>query len=199
MDELLEESTLKSLFEERNGRIAKIIFSDDNKQKALKKEIEENLEDVLAVIPDKYKDDVKNEKESIIWKMLQYADNMNEDFYKFGIADGITLRKEIAEIRKKSNNEKCFFEKMEGFDEYIEEQKQKKLKDKEEYKKLNNEVENIMRLFPKVRNLIENEEVTDLSKEELESVLKIIQLNSDITSLEIREIFKIGIQEGRKI
>lgn len=199
MDELLEESMLKSLFEERNGRIAKTIFSDDKKQKALKKEIEENLEAVLSVIPDKYKDDVKKEKESIIWKMLQYADNMNEDFYKFGVVDGITLGKEIAEIRKKSNNEKCFFEKMEGFDEYIEEQKQKKLKDKEEYKKLNNEVENIMRLFPKVRNLIENEEVTDLSKEELESVLKIIQLNSDITSLEIREIFKIGIQEGRKI
>ena len=53
--------------------------------------------------------------------------------------------------------------------------------------------------FPKVRDLFENNEITELSREEIKAILDIIKLQDDRAMYEIDEILKIGLREGKSL
>ncbi len=49
--------------------------------------------------------------------------------------------------------------------------------------------------YPKVRNFFDANEISEFTKEENTAILKIINLNNDVNSIEVEEVFKLGIKE----
>ena len=53
--------------------------------------------------------------------------------------------------------------------------------------------------FPKIRDFIEDDEITEFTQEESKALLKIIRLNDDRAMYEENEMFKIGLKEGKAL
>ena len=124
----------------------------------------------------------------------------SREFYKQGIADGISLKKEVAILKENQNlkreDEKRFFsDYISDLIDFIEARKKKLLKSEEYYKELKDEMEAIKEEYPKVSNFINLGEVKELSIDELAKLLKIFNLQNDMHAIELEEIFKAGLIE----
>ena len=143
----------------------------------------------------------------LILDMLYYARKKDvsrkmtsREFYKQGIADGISLKKEVAILKENQNlkreDEKRFFsDYISDLIDFIEARKKKLLKSEEYYKELKDEMEAIKEEYPKVSNFINLGEVKELSIDELAKLLKIFNLQNDMHAIELEEIFKAGLIE----
>ncbi len=70
------------------------------------------------------------------------------------------------------------------------------LKEDKKYQDFFMEKEKILDAYPKLRNVIENEELVALSKEEVKGILKIQRLWLDVKGIQDEEIFLKGIKTG---
>lgn len=61
-----------------------------------------------------------------------------------------------------------------------------------EYKKLQNQIENMKEKFPKIRDILEDEEPSELTIEESSVLIKIVNLYRKILRIEQYEIFFLG-------
>lgn len=93
------------------------------------------------------------------------------------------------------NNMKSFFER-ERLIEYIEDNAMSKARKRADYKEKMKLIQEIMKKYPKLRAFIEDEEIEELSKEEVEKLLEISTIQSEISNIENEEIFKLGIKNG---
>lgn len=82
-----------------------------------------------------------------------------------------------------------------GFLEYFDEYKQKKLMNREDYKNLYNQINEIFDKYKNVQSFIEDEQMIDLTEEEKKMALSVLDLHEDIATLELIEAFKLGEKE----
>lgn len=66
------------------------------------------------------------------------------------------------------------------------------------YKKLQNQVENMKEKFPKIRDILEDEEPSELTIEESSMLIKIINIYRETLRTEEYEIFFLGGREAYK-
>lgn len=125
----------------------------------------------------------------------------HKPYYKFGFIDGLNLKREIQEEKNIANdqNKSIIYQNINEISDFFEEQKYKNLKQNNDYMKIVKEIEEIKKRFSKVRSFFENEEITEFSKEEMKAILEIIKLHNDIEGMELEEMFKLGIKEGRNL
>ena len=57
-------------------------------------------------------------------------------------------------------------------------------------------MQEIKNKFPRTRDFIEDEEINELTTDELKALLKIIRIKGQLEALEIEEAFKTGIKEA---
>lgn len=173
----IEEIRNAKLSEKELTRTIKELMQDEEKQR----QILENLNNFEG----------RSSEESNFW---------NKQYYKLGFADGMQFKEEIKqEMREKGENYNFDLSDSNLYDyieDYIESQRMKKLRERKEYKKKTDEIKNLKEKYPKVRSFIEDDEITELSNEELKAVLKIINLNDSIEVFEIEETFKMAIKLG---
>lgn len=200
-----ENKILENLYEIREGVVEKQYISKYGKPKNSKKT--EKAEEELVNFMKKFIKDEKDIK-NLYGKLNKFElCAMGEmcfwykPYYKIGFIDGISLKKQIKEEKSinNSNEESIIYKNINEISDFFEEQKYKNLKQNEEYIKIAKEIEEIKRKFPKVRDFFENDEITDFSKEEMKSILKIIELNNDRAIYEADEMFKIGLREGKAL
>ena len=200
-----ENKILENLYEIRVGVVEKQYISKYGKPKNSKKT--EKAEEELVNFMKKFIKDEKDIK-NLYGKLNKFElCAMGEmcfwykPYYKIGFIDGISLKKQIKEEKSinNSNEESIIYKNINEISDFFEEQKYKNLKQNEEYIKIAKEIEEIKRKFPKVRDFFENDEITDFSKEEMKSILKIIELNNDRAIYEADEMFKIGLREGKAL
>ena len=84
-----------------------------------------------------------------------------------------------------------FNEYQDNFMEYFETHKIKKLQNRKDFKEISNEIVELKNKYPNVQAYLEDEQIVDLSEKEREIVLKIIDLEDDLVTLEIKESFKL--------
>lgn len=89
-----------------------------------------------------------------------------------------------------------FNEYTDNFMEYFEEHKKKALENREDYKKISNKILELESKYSNIQLYLENDEIVDLNEKERKAVLEIIDLQDDITVLEIKEAFKLGVKEA---
>ena len=66
----------------------------------------------------------------------------------------------------------------------------------EEYKKLTNQVSNILEKYPNIKAIIENDSVANLSADECKALQNLITINVKMGIYEDREIFFLGAKEN---
>lgn len=95
------------------------------------------------------------------------------------------------------SSESFFYQHIEELMNLIEEKRANLLKERADYNQTLTKIRTIKEMYPKVRDFIENEKIVEFSKDELKAILEIINLNKDISSIELEETFKLGIKEGK--
>ena len=71
-----------------------------------------------------------------------------------------------------------------------------KARKRADYKEKTKLIQEIMKKYPKLRAFIEDEEIEELSKDEVEKLLEISTIQSESSNIENEEIFKLGIKSG---
>lgn len=82
-----------------------------------------------------------------------------------------------------------------SFEQFFERRRQKMMK-REDYKSLEDEKKALYDKFPKLVDYLQNENIVDLSNEEKQAVLQIIDIQEKIKIIEYREAFKLGGKEA---
>lgn len=82
------------------------------------------------------------------------------------------------------------------FSEYISNVEVELRKNNKEYKNMLNEISTLMNKYPKLRDIYENDEATDLSKEECEALIKILNNQLELKIIGYKEMFYKGNAEA---
>lgn len=205
MEDLLESKILDNLYEIIEGEVENQYIKRYGNPKENKKT--EKSEKQLVKFMEKLIKDETNMK--ILYEKLNKFElcAMGEmcfwykPYYKKGFIDGISLKKQIKEEKSINNSreESIIYQNINEISDFFEEQKYKNLKQNNDYMKIVKEIAEIKEKFPKIRDLFENNEITELSKEEVKAILDIIKLQDDRAMYETDEMFKIGLREGKAL
>lgn len=205
MDDLFESEILDNLYEILEGDVEKQYIERYGNPKENKKT--EKAEKQLVKFMEKF---IKDETDmKILYEKLNKFEicAMGEmcfwykPYYKKGFIDGVSLKKQIKEEKSINNSreESIIYQNINEISDFFEEQKYKNLKQNNDYMKIVKEIAKIKEKFPQIRDLFENNEITELSKEEVKAILDIIKLQDDRAMYEADEMFKIGLREGKAL
>lgn len=93
--------------------------------------------------------------------------------------------------------EKCFLDEYsDDFNEYIDNNRLSRWCKIPEYKELSDEILKIKERYPRVTTFLENGDIELLSKEELQAVRDVLNIEHQIEGIEEKEIFKLGMKEN---
>lgn len=81
------------------------------------------------------------------------------------------------------------------FDEYLSDVLCEFKKENKQYDDFIKAEENILEMYPKLRKVLEDNEILSLEKEEVKWLLKILKIREKKHAFELREIFKRGLYE----
>lgn len=172
------------------------------KDKSLDEGFFYGLELMKKVTKDFKEEDKKLIEESmdeITHKYIEYNEIWNRKYYKLGIQDGLKLHEELFadSINQISYSNKFFNGRFTDFTDFIEHFKVHYIYNDLQYDKNRKEISKILDSNPRIRNYIEDEEIVNFTKEELESLFKVMSLRDDQSAIENAYIFKLGIKEGK--
>lgn len=204
MNELYNSKIMEVLLENRCGEFENVIMKEDkNSEEALEK-IAEKYEKIMKNIIQDKANEVKEELDMSFEDILDYTYYWIKQYYKLGIADGINIKSELVEIIEKYNGKDI---KKDGFEKsivdninteltmFIDDYFNEVLEKNEEYKKLEDERIKLKEDYPRVTKYIEDDAICDFTKAELKALLRIIELESYINTIQTQEAFKLGIRE----
>ncbi len=119
-------------------------------------------------------------------------------YFSSGFFDGIRLYDELScYMSEKQQKTDTFFNYNENcFTEYIVNAKFKKLLKNEEYRKLDNEIKNIKKKYPRVQDFLEEEIIEDITDEEQKAIIEIINLENSINNISDKIVYKLGMSEN---
>ncbi len=196
MVDVIEEKVLDDLFMVRQDGFESLFVKKYGEPEEIIQ-----VEKVEQEFIDMIKDLIQDEKmqEQIIKKFYDFKETMRGEqcfwmkpYYELGFTDGINLNKEIAEFQKPLSkdeiNETFFNQYSYCVTEY--------LGTRVENKEIIDEMDEIKKKYPKIKEFIEDGVTADLSKEEQQALLEYIKLQDDIARAEKTELFKLGMKEG---
>ena len=200
MEEVFKNEILDDLYETRGEKFESVFNGEYDKieeirnAKLSEKELTRTIKELIRdeekqrqILESLNNFEGRSSEESNFW---------NKQYYKLGFADGMQFKQEMSDKGERYNFDLSDSNLYDYIEDYIESQRMKRLRERKEYKKKTDEIKNLKEKYPKVRSFIEDDEVAELSNEELKAVLKIINLNNSIEVFEIEETFKMAIKLG---
>ncbi len=204
MEEVFENEILDDLYETRGEKFESIFNGEYDKieeirnAKLSEKELTRTIKELIQ--DEEKQRQILEKLNNFEGRSAEERNFWNKQYYKLGFADGMQFKEEIRpKMKDKGENYNLNLSDSNLYDyieDYIESQRMKHLRERSEYKKKTDEIKNLKEEYPKVRSFIEDEEITELSNEELKAVLKIMNLNDSIEVFEIEETFKMAIKLG---
>ena len=82
------------------------------------------------------------------------------------------------------------------FLEYLEVHKAQALKDREDYQTLNKKISELKYKYPNVRTFLEEKEPIDLRDDEQYAILNVLDYETELDVIELKESFKLGFKEA---
>ena len=93
-------------------------------------------------------------------------------------------------------NDGFFNQYTDDFFEYFESHKNKNVRKNKEYFELSTQIEYLKTEYPKVRSFLEDKEIINFSETEQVGILKILDLQEELSILDLKESFKLGFKEA---
>lgn len=106
-----------------------------------------------------------------------------------------TFYKEVYNMELKPILDSFMNDKFNSFMDQLEILIEKNLSNREDYYNIEKSINEIEAKYPKARQYLEDNKIADMSDNEKEAVLNIIELYRDIKTIELKETFKLGGKE----
>ncbi len=146
-----------------------------------------------------------DEQKDLFDKWEAYRDEMENLTAEQSFIYGFCLDKELSLEKQKiktklkdeqNSKDNFFYNYIDSIMQFIEDNRFNIWSKTKDYKEITNKMRAIKDKYPNVRTFIDDRQVVNLTKEELQAVLEYISLDDNIEKIEKIETFKLGIKEG---
>lgn len=201
MKQIFNKSILEQLYVFRKEDFEQDLYNNSNEVKEfelkmtdlsegfvnyLKKVIsnEEELKEVLNLFRNY---ESESSKETDFWGLI---------YFKMGVNDGIKMSNELLSSRKNKKEDSTFLNyENNNFSEWLEEQKRKYSFETPSYKELQNRYRKISDKYPNVIEVFEDFKPMALNKDEIEALIELRMIDSEMADMEKDLCFKLGVKE----
>jgi len=197
MEDLFNVPILEELYDSRCENFETYIMKKSNDSQMKLSKITDNFEEVLKIIPTEKKKMINDLLEKSYKDMLDFSTYWGKQYYKLGILDGKRLKTELKENKKIIEYDESFINDYSSdFDDFFERYKRKELRKDGRYREILSKISKLKDKNPNILNYLENNEIKEFTKDEIEALLEIINLNEERVAMEIKGVFRLGIREA---
>jgi len=197
MEDLFNVPILEELYDSRCENFETYIMKKSNDSQIKLSKITDNFDEVLKMIPTKKKKMINDLLEKAYKDMLDFSTYWGKQYYKLGILDGKRLKTELKENKKIIEYDESFINDYSSdFDDFFERYKRKELRKDGRYREILSKISKLKDKNPNILNYLENNEIKEFTKDEIEALLEIINLNEERVAMEIKGVFRLGIREA---
>ena len=201
MKEIFNKPVLDQLYSFRKEEFEQNLYNEDEQIKKLELEITDLSEGFVNHL----KNTITNENElkNVLKLFRNYELKASEEtdfwgliYFKMGVNDGIKMSNELLSSRKIKKEDSTFLNyENNNFSEWLEEQKRKYSLETSSYKELQNRYRKISEKYPNVIEVFEDFKPMALNKEEIEALIELRMIDSEMADMEKDLCFKLGVKE----
>ena len=202
MDEFFEKPIIEQMYSSRREEYEQSIMDSNNETKKTERKLLEQ-EEIINKFLSKF---IKSNEDMMNYnKLIQKYDSYwldiqefwNKQYYKQGMIDFYKLMTEIGVIADKNESKN---KKLDDFLNYSSDDIVNYIYSDEEFKgkemkELQTQYKAIGEKYPRILEVYEDNKPIQLTKEEIEQLIKLHNIDVDMQTLEIRIAFKKGIHE----
>lgn len=201
MKKIFNKAILDQLYAFRKEEFEKTVYEENNELREIElkmselsenfinhlKEVIENENDINEVIKQFRNYELEYSREIDFWGLT---------YFKLGVADGNKLANELSSSKVKIKENDSFLNYANNnFSEWLEEQKRKYSFETPSYKELQNRYRKISEKYPNVIEVFEDFKPMALNKEEIEALIELRMIDSEMADMEKDLCFKLGVKE----
>ena len=195
---LINTNILEELYQKESEKFEDYVVNKNKEKRKFNEDllISEELREIVksGFSESKIKDFETKSEQYLETKFKEY-EYWTKEYFKLGIINGIRLKNNLFGEISSSNNVFLDFD-CNGFTEYLETERIKSVLKKKEYKKLQKRLTEIEEKYPRVREFIEDKDIIkNPTKEEQQAIFEIIEIAEEMTILDEKESFKLGMKE----
>ena len=201
MKEIFNKPVLDQLYTFRKEEFEQNLYNEDEQIKKLELEITDLSEGFVNHLKNIITDE--NELKNVLKLFRNYESESSKEtdiwgliYFKMGVNDGIKMSNEFLSSKKIKKEDSTFFNyENNNFSEWLEEQKRKYSFETPSYKELQNRYRKISEKYPNVIEVFEDFKPMALNKEEIEALIELRMIDSEMADMEKDLCFKLGVKE----
>ena len=195
---LINTNILEELYERECEEFEDYVVEKNEEKRKFNEEIviaEELREIVKSGFSETKVKDFETKFEQYLQKQFEEYEYWTKKYFKLGIINGIRLKNDIFNaISYKKQDFLSYYSN--GFTEYLETTKVNNVINSKEYKKFRKKMNEIKEKYPRVMEFLEDKDIIENpTKEEQKAIFDILDITEEMSILEEKEIFKMGMRE----
>lgn len=201
MEELFNKPILDQMYEFRKDYFEQYVYDNSEEIRNLEHKVCDMSENIMnylkKIIPNKK--ELKKIIEMLNNYELKYTKQIefwNLQYFKLGMIEKEKIRNELfANNMELKENDTFFNYELNGFADWIEEQKRKYTFETTEYKELQKEYNEISKKYPNAVEVFEDLKCVTLTEEEMKALIALRKIDIDMGSMEKELCFRLGMKE----
>ena len=201
MKEIFNKPVLEQLYAFRKESFEQDLYNENVEIKKLELEVTDLSEGFVNHLKNIITDE--NELKNVLKLFRNYELKSSEEtdfwgliYFKMGVNDGIKMSNEFLSSKKNKKEDSTFLNyENNNFSEWLEEQKRKYSFETPLYKELQNKYRKISEKYPNVIEVSEDFKPMALNKEEIEALIELRMIDSEMADMEKDLYFKLGVKE----
>ena len=201
MKQIFNKYILEKLYTFRKEDFEQDVYNNNREVKELELKMTELSENFVSYLKKVISNEDDLNKVLKLFRNYESESSKETDFwgliyFKMGVNDGIKMSNEFLSSKKNKKEDSTFLNyENNNFSEWLEEQKRKYSFETPLYKELQNKYRKISEKYPNVIEVSEDFKPMALNKEEIEALIELRMIDSEIADMEKDLCFKLGVKE----
>ncbi len=201
MKQIFNKSILEQLYTFRKEDFEQDVYNNNREVKELELKMTELSENFVSYLKKVISNEDDLNKVLKLFRNYESESSKETDFwgliyFKMGVNDGIKMSNEFLSSKKNKKEDSTFLNyENNNFSEWLEEQKRKYSFETPLYKELQNKYRKISEKYPNVIEVSEDFKPMALNKEEIEALIELRMIDSEMADMEKDLYFKLGVKE----
>lgn len=201
MKQIFNKSILEQLYTFRKEDFEQDVYNNNREVKELELKMTELSENFVSYLKKVISNEDDLNKVLKLFRNYESESSKETDFwgliyFKMGVNDGIKMSNEFLSSKKNKKEDSTFLNyENNNFSEWLEEQKRKYSFETPLYKELQNKYRKISEKYPNVIEVFEDFKPMALNKEEIEALIELRMIDSEMADMEKDLYFKLGVKE----
>lgn len=201
MKELFNKPILDQMYEFRKDYFEQYVYENNKKIRDIESKVCGISENLIMF----HKQNIQNKKdcEKAIKMLDNYALELSSEmefwsctYFKLGMIEREKIRNELfANNMEVKENDTFINYELNGFSDWVEEQKRKYTFETKEYKELQKRYNEISEKYPNAIEVFEDLKPIVLNKEEMDALVELREIDIDMGCMEKELCFKLGMKE----